>query len=86
MEHSLYNENEPVSESSETPLPEIVPPKPEPEDKKGNVWVRSLTSLALYIALGYYFFSQNWLMLLILTAIVIFHELGHFFAMKMYDY
>lgn len=62
------------------------PAKPILQDKKGNVWVRSLTSLALYLALGYYFISHNVAILLILTAIVIFHELGHFFAMKMYDY
>ena len=62
------------------------PPKPILEEKKGNVWLRSLTSLALYLALGYYFISHNIAILLILTAIVIFHELGHFFAMKMYDY
>ena len=66
--------------------PPPLPSKPILEDKKGNVWLRSLTSLALYLALGYYFISHNVSILLILTAIVIFHELGHFFAMKMYDY
>jgi len=64
----------------------VFPPKPEQENKKGNVWVRSLTSLALYLLIGYYFFSANWILLLILTGIVIFHELGHFLAMKMYHY
>ena len=63
-----------------------VPPKPGPEDKKGNVWIRSLTSFALYLLVGYYFFRANWTLLLILTAIVIFHELGHFIAMKLYHY
>lgn len=62
------------------------PPKPTQENKKGNVWIRSLTSLALYVLIGYYFFSANWALLLILTTIVIFHELGHFFAMKIYRY
>jgi Zn-dependent protease len=70
--------------SSSTPF--VYPPKPEQENRKGNVWIRSLTSLALYILVGYYFFSANWLLLAILTAIVIFHELGHFFAMKIYHY
>lgn len=67
---------------------EPIPPKPELEDAKNktNVWVKSLSSLALYIAVGYFFFNQNWLLVLILTAVVIFHELGHFFAMKVYDY
>jgi len=62
------------------------PPKPEPENKKGNVWIRSISSLALYLVIGYYFFSANWALLLILTAIVVFHELGHFLAMKLYHY
>jgi Zn-dependent protease len=66
------------------------PPKPELENKKGNVWIRSITSLALYLLIGYYFFSYffsvNWALLLILTAIVIFHELGHFLAMKTFHY
>src|SRR4030095_12974626 len=62
------------------------PPKPELENKKGNVWVRSITSLALYLVIGYYFFSANWMLLLILTGIVIFHEFGHFLAMKTFHY
>jgi stage IV sporulation protein FB len=64
----------------------VYPPKPEPEEKKGNVWIRSITSLALYLLIGYYFFSANWILVLILTGIVLFHELGHFLAMKIYDY
>lgn len=64
----------------------FIPPKPAIEDKKKNVWMRSLTSLALYLLIGYYFFSANIPLLLILTGIVIFHELGHFLAMKIYNY
>jgi len=62
------------------------PPKPAAEDKQGNVWLRSLSSLALYLVVGYYFFHSNWALLLLLTGIVIFHELGHFIAMKIYNY
>jgi len=64
----------------------VYPPKPEQEEKKGNVWIRSITSLALYLLIGYYFFNANWILVLILTGIVLFHELGHFLAMKIYDY
>ncbi|MFI5187850.1 MAG: site-2 protease family protein [Chitinophagales bacterium] len=71
-------------EFSKTSL--VYPPKPGLENKKGNVWVRSATSLALYLLIGYYFFSANWALLLILTGIVIFHEFGHFLAMKMFHY
>src|ERR1044072_1389364 len=69
-------------------FPESVfyPPKPMPEDKKGNVWLRSLSSLVLYLVVGYYFFQNNWILLLLLTAIVAFRELGHYLAMKIYNY
>jgi Zn-dependent protease len=77
------NEKMPDEPSSPT---FVYPPKPDQENKKGNVWIRSLTSLALYLLIGYYFFSANWILLLILTGIVIFHELGHFLAMKIYHY
>lgn len=63
------------------------PPKPELEQKKKrNVWLRSLTSLGLYLLLGYVLFNGQIIFLLILTAVVIIHELGHFVAMKLYDY
>jgi Zn-dependent protease len=63
-------------------------PKPELEEPKNkvNVWLKSLGSLALYLVVGYFFFRHNWLLVLVLTAVVIFHELGHFYAMKIYKY
>ena len=63
----------------------IYPPKYQKADQPANIWLRSLTSLALYLILGYYIFP-SYIMLLLITAIVIFHELGHFFAMKYYRY
>lgn len=75
------------SHSAEVSASPVYPPKPQPEkSEKGNVWVRSVISLALYLLIGYYFFSANWILLLILTGIVIFHELGHFTAMKLFHY
>lgn len=62
------------------------PPKYEkPVASVANAWLRSLTSLAVYLFLGYYVF-QSFTMLLVITGIVVIHELGHFFAMKMYGY
>src|SRR5262245_55373702 len=64
-----------------------IPPKPSPEEPKSvaSIRLRSATSLALYLLLGYYIFhSFEWLLLI--TAIVVFHELGHFFAMKAFRY
>jgi stage IV sporulation protein FB len=75
-------ENLPLAEST------VIPPKPPGEEPKSraNVWLRSISSLLLYLAIGYYFFNQNWTLVMVLTAVVIFHELGHFLAMKIYNY
>ena len=68
--------------------PALYLPKPELEEPKAkmNVWLKSLSSLALDLVIGYFFFNKNWSLVLILTGVVIFHELGHFFAMKIYNY
>ncbi len=68
-----------------TELTQPYPPPYERVDKTANAWLRSVVSLAVYLLLGYYFFKR-WEMLLLITAIVIFHELGHFFAMKFFRY
>ena len=73
------------------PIPGEIPaeiPKPELEEPKTkmNVWVKSAFSLLLYLAIGYFFFSSNWIFLLIITIIIVFHELGHFVAMKFFKY
>jgi len=63
----------------------VYPPKFQKPEQATNVWLRSFTSLALYLILGYYIFP-SYKMLLLITAIVIVHELGHFLAMKYYRY
>lgn len=63
----------------------VYPPKYKKQEQPTNVWLRSFTSLALYLILGYYIFP-SYRMLLLITAIVIIHELGHFLAMKYYRY
>ena len=60
-------------------------PKYEKPDQTSNIWLKSFFSLALYLVLGYYIF-HSFKMLLMITAIVMFHELGHFFAMKIFRY
>ena len=64
----------------------IYPPKFEKKEvNPANVWLRSLVSLALYLLIGYYIFpSYN--ILLLITLIVLIHELGHFVAMKFFRY
>ena len=73
--------------------PEI--PKPELEEPKSSryVWLRSLASLGFFIIIGYFFFrrftgdsSSAIAMVIVLTGVVMFHELGHFVAMKVYKY
>jgi stage IV sporulation protein FB len=61
------------------------PPKYEKLEKPANIWLRSFFSLALYLVLGYYIF-HSFEFLLLITAIIMFHELGHFLAMKYYRY
>ena len=73
------------------PIPGEIPaeiPKPELEEPKTkmNVWVKSAFSLLLYLAIGYFVFRSNWIFLLIITIIIVFHELGHFVAMKFFKY
>jgi Zn-dependent protease len=77
---------------SETP-PEI--PKPKLEEPKSSryVWLKSLGSLAVFLVIGYIFFSRTTsdpysalLLVIVLTGVVVFHELGHFTAMKIYKY
>ncbi len=65
--------------------PIFYPPKYRRGENTSSIWLRSLTSLALYLILGYYLFKQ-WEILLLITAIVLIHELGHFFAMKFFNY
>lgn len=65
---------------------QIIPlPKYEKPDQTSNIWLRSFASLAAYLVLGYYIFP-SYKILLLITAIVIIHELGHFFAMKFFGY
>lgn len=59
--------------------------KYEKPDQSANIWLKSFFSLALFLVLGYFIF-RSFSMLLMITAIVIFHELGHFFAMKFFKY
>jgi stage IV sporulation protein FB len=64
---------------------EFYPPKPHFEKETTNVWLKSLGSLALYFILGYYVF-HSFEFLIIITAIVVIHEMGHFVAMKAFRY
>src|SRR5678816_1465127 len=70
-------------------------PKPELEEPKSSrwVWLKSLGSLGFFLVIGYFFFrrftgdSYSALAeVIVLTVVVVFHEFGHFIAMKIYKY
>ena len=84
-----FEDSMPEMNNGEVPAPTeeavVYPPKYKKQDQATNIWMKSIVSLALYLALGYYIFKR-WEILLLITAIVMIHELGHFFAMKYYKY
>src|ERR1700741_2716854 len=80
MDEQLPQKEEQASSTNEVV---VYPPKYEKEDRSANVWIKSIISLGLYLFLGYYIF-HSFQMLLLITGIVLFHELGHFFAMKFF--
>lgn len=82
MDGEIRTENEENCLSEEEV---IYPPKYVEETKPANAWIKSIGSLAIYLALGYYIF-QRWELLLLITAVVMFHEMGHFLAMKAFRY
>jgi stage IV sporulation protein FB len=73
-------EHEPAQEEAVVYLP-----KYERKQETANIWLRSFTSLAAYLIIGYYIFP-SYKILLLITAIVMIHELGHFIAMKFFRY
>jgi len=72
---------------TEIPAESITPPLPKwsREEAPANNLLRSIVSLAFYAIIGYYFFP-SYKILILITAIVLIHELGHFLAMKAFGY
>jgi stage IV sporulation protein FB len=68
---------------AESPI--FYPPKYLKQEEPSNIWMRSLISLGLYLLIGYYIFP-SYKQLLLITAIIVIHELGHFIAMKYFRY
>jgi stage IV sporulation protein FB len=61
------------------------PEKPISEEVKPSIQ-KSVLSLALFIAAFYLIFKWELYYILILTGVIFIHELGHFFAMKIYKF
>ncbi len=81
VNNGMGNEEQPSSSGDTL----VYPPKYERSAESSNVWLRSMMSLAAYLLLGYYIFP-NYKVLLIITGIVMIHELGHFLAMRYFRY
>src|SRR5215831_14627919 len=65
----------------------IYPPKPDQSEyRSGNAFIRFLVSIIIYGTVYYFLFSRNWQMMIWFVGIVLFHELGHFTAMKILHY
>lgn len=62
------------------------PPKPVPAEKQSGNLARSLTSLLIYAVLFYVIFDQNIAYIAAVLVVLLIHEFGHFFAMKLYNY
>jgi stage IV sporulation protein FB len=73
--------HEPQPENQAEPA---YPPKPELPEGKTSV-MRTIVSLLLYLAVDYWIF-ESWYAVGVLAVVVIFHELGHLAAMKLYGY
>jgi Zn-dependent protease len=76
------NNKNPTAAAEETFL---YPPKYQKQENPSGIWLRSLISLGFYLLIGYYIFP-SYRILLLITAIVMIHELGHFIAMKFFRY
>lgn len=86
MEPTLFNEEqEPPLIPSAGEVAIAYPPKYQPDEEKPQIWLKSIMSLAIYLLLGYYIFP-SYKILLLITAIVLIHEMGHFLAMKIFRY
>lgn len=65
----------------------IFPNKPELVVKDQRTgWTKTLLSMLLFIAVFLLFFSENYILILEVTGILLLHELGHFIMMKKYGY
>jgi stage IV sporulation protein FB len=78
-----------MNTGGENPLPAaeetIYPPRYEKPEQPTHALLKSISSLAVYLFLGYYIFP-SYKILLVVTAIVLIHEMGHFIAMKAFRY
>lgn len=64
----------------------LYPPKPVLIEAKSNNMMRSIMSLFIYAILFYFIFDRNIAYIAAVLLVLLIHEFGHFFAMKLYNY
>lgn len=80
-ENEIKKRRENQSFNTEPEFPE----KPIPDERKQST-KKSLISFVLFIAAFYFIFKWDLQYILVLTGVILIHELGHFFAMRFYKY
>lgn len=85
LEKSIYSDTAGTENFQQ--LTEPYPPKPYPEEVPGkNQTLKFLASILLFGAFYYFFISKDLKIIAWLAIIVLIHELGHYFAMKIFNY
>ena len=64
----------------------LYPPKPHVIETRQNSVLRTLLNLLLYGLMFYFLFDQNIVYISAILLVLIIHELGHFFLMRLYGY
>lgn len=76
---------EPTKNPEHESVRQIYPPKPIGNEKKDS-FQKSFLSLLLFIGSFYLLFDWELQFILILSGVLLIHELGHFLAMKIYNF
>ena len=74
-----------MEENNEMEVVLEFPPKPEDVQKQKSLR-SSLISLVLFVLFFYFVFDSNVTYIFYVVVVLLIHELGHFLAMKHYDY
>jgi len=85
MEDARREKDQNVQYEAGTVSVEGFPPKPIEENKKPSIQ-RSLISLGIFIGLFYLVFQWEISYILILAGVILIHELGHYIAMRSFNY
>jgi len=83
LSESIEPDNNPSGQEFNTI---VYPKKPIIIERKDNALTRSLVSLFIYALLFYFIFDRNLVYIAAILVVIIIHEMGHFLAMRYYNY